>query len=77
MLICGKTSRGLGVKEASRIDSSERESEEKHGGWQRYTAPNEVFEFSRASEVGLVRVSLGKRIGEKGDYLFKTDQRET
>lgn len=71
MLISGKTSRGLGINEAGRIHSSERESEQKHGGCgQRYTAPNEVFELSGASEMGLVRASLGKNIGERGNYIF-------
>lgn len=53
------------------MHSSERESEQKRGGcWQRYTTPNEVFEFSGAGGMGLVRTSLGKRIGEKGDYIL-------
>lgn len=79
MLISGKTSRGLGINEAGRIHSSERESEQKHGGCgQRYTAPNEVLELSGAGEMGLVRTSLGKNIGEKGELpLFKIDKRET
>lgn len=61
----------MSVKEAGRMHSSERESEQKRGGcWQRYTTPNEVFEFSGAGGMGLVRTSLGKRIGEKGDYIL-------
>lgn len=36
----------------------------------RYTTPNEVFEFSGAGEMGLVRTSLGKRMGRQGTTSF-------